>query len=1210
MSFKAIVYAYVLGGITFIPLVIVAVIFYTLYTAVPVGDLDPSKEARGKLERESQDKEKADEDPDTSSLTASAATEVNDTPKPRKGWLTVRRTFEEVAADASYVGLVRGFLDARSKDPKRSRPKDMWYVVLKGKVLYLYEDESMTDCEAAIEMSGHDVVIYPEGLQDAELFAKRNSICLKPKVPPPEKEMPSVTKEMQFGEDVERKIEMVEEKSTSPKQKQKEKERVTELDKKRGDAREEALDVATPWFIFVRSNVEMEDWYLSLIHASDNPPNSSTLAPLDAVFRPTDMYHLVATLDEQPDVIPMRWLNALIGRIFLSYYRTQALEDYIIGRLMRKLAKVKRPAFLTEVLVREVSVGDKAPTLSKPMLKELTKEGDAALEVQLHYKGEIRITIEAIATINLGARFKTYNVKLVLAAVLRELEGNLLIKVKRPPSSRIWYAFTTMPRMVLDVEPVVSDRQITWSMILSTIESRLKEVIQESVVLPNMDDISFFDSSKFPHRGGIWGEASRHEKSSTLFPESTPAPLSHGRSASTSSEPTADSSSTPPAPPVQRSQTEEPQSNTDLMKSPEEDFKPQATGIASTPSTSSSTKRRSWFVSAPKTESIDPFVEEGFADLYERGRPNGAQARRLSSQSTPDEPLPEVDEPVGDGTHLTPIPIARPASSRRSPSTSSQDASEGSSSLDNASSKSAPSDSGMAIFRNRSPSLSAKNSPISPTFFQTLKSRDKEAISNTAKETIRKWGANWASLRKKDGNGNNVQMGNGEIDAPAPSTSPAITPSAPSMYGSETLQPMPPMPQSTPESKMHKPRPSYAEVRAAVEQRRERERNQHGETMGNDDLLHSNPNPFADPASSFDPRGRSVSGVSTVSNPGIDRAISPAYLAGATLSPSTSPLPSRRESKDVDRSAPSSRSPSPRPRTISSTSKPTTKSDPILTTISPPLVPEEDDRPAIPIRTQPPQPKMMTIPGIHASHRGEVMSMGYAPPPPVPAPAMEQKKAPAAMQSVYRLWKNGPTTGTSGTGTPTTTTTAGGQADHQDSTFGIGEGGLNSNGVDGSGGTPPNGLASVSNDSQPSSSTTPIPPPLPATVVAAPPRPIPPPLPPRTNSMHVIPQVIKAEPTLSNSNTNSTPSLESQAVPGMERVASPASAALQSIVSKDRSKRASLEPVPPPPTVMSDDISDVTGSSTEGRPFTPSTPGKKPPLPPRRVPTSSPLIQS
>ncbi|KAI0778659.1 hypothetical protein BD413DRAFT_465721 [Trametes elegans] len=1148
MSLKALFYAYVLGGLTFIPLVVFAAIFYTVYTSVPVGDPDADKLKKRELEAGSQAEGDHGEPPSTTA--AASPVELNDIPRPRKGWLTVRRTFEETPNEASYVGMVKGFLDARSKDPKRSRPKDMWYVALKGKVLYLYEDESMTECEAAIELSGHDVVIVPEGLPDGELFAKRNAICLRPKAGAEREEMPSVTREMRLGEeDVDA---PADEKGGGARQKQRERERLAELERRREEARAQAMDGSTPWFIFVRSAVEMEDWYLALVHASDNPANSSTLAPLKPVFKPDDMSHLVATLDEQPDVIPMRWLNALLGRVFFSYYRTETLEAYIIGRLMKKISRVKRPGFLTDIVVREVNVGNRAPTFSKPMLKELTKEGDASLEVHVAYKGEVRITVEATATINLGARFKTYTVKLVLALVLREIEGNLLVKVKRPPSSRIWYAFTQMPRVVMDVEPVVSDRQITWGMILSTIESKVKEVILESVVMPNMDDIAFFESHQYSHRGGIWADASRRERAPTAPPgetlsrdgTDTPAPESVP-------EPSKPDSGDAPLPPVQRSRS----ADIEKMSTSPPDVAPiarsattDATGTT-TLSSSPTARRRSWFPGVQE----EPDLSSSASDIDEtvsRGRtpgPDVSPARRSSSTpnaSAPsdvhDDRTPTAETVGGDDQYLTPTPASRRSSSQHSQHSRSASSRAASVSSHAGDVSDDDSESQEAAYRPKSPALngsSSRQGPSSPSsFLQTLKSRagDKQALSNTAKEAMRKWGVNWGNFRRDSAN-----------NAPPASAAEDVPDAG---HGDSRRI----------ESRTQVSRSSYAEMRAAVEGRRERERVPSGERSSRTGQLVSEAISVAQ-----DETGKESS---SSPSPAQTRLAAPPQSTGAD----EGQLP-----------RPRSVSPAALPveRTESQVSKSSRESAPHVLSSDP----EEPERPPEPIHTQPPPPKTMMIPGIHASHRGEVMSIGYVAPQP-----QESKKAP--LQSVYRLWKNPNAAGpTRSEPAPVSQT----------------------------------GFTGRDQDSAP----TPPPPPEPegSSSSSPAPRAVPPPLPPRANSTHV----------LTRQESPRSPETDSSGH-------SPASAALQSIASKDRVKRASLSP-PASPSLngvvdrrrvsslveqmangppdadrpeMTDSPVSITPTPPEPEPApdsssatppiqTPNGRGPPPALPPRRVRTSA-----
>ncbi|KAK8858495.1 hypothetical protein IAR55_002722 [Kwoniella newhampshirensis] len=512
-------FIYVLGGMTFVPLVIVTVIAYVwTYGSTPIGDSDPYKLKKAFLQEEAERDEQVEK---------SSKAGTSDTNKTISGWLTVRRQFSPVGSGGGGVPFVtvpaelvteetegenqaekdkndgdsvnsassvtngtgpttysaRIAQTYRSMVPratkKESTPKEYFFCVLKGSVLFLYDDESASNCMAAIGLDDYLVRVESDKGKrfkgrDGEMFAKRNAIVLRVANRDGKKKGMTVLTKGMPAEDAEQGREMENK----------------------------------PIFLFSKSNTKMEDWYIALVQASSQAPTTSE------VFTAGDMQSLVDTIDTEPDPIPMRWFNAMLGRVFFALYRTEAFEQFIIGKMMKKLVRVPRPGFLGPIVVREVNVGTSPPFFSKPMLKDLTADGTAAFEVNMQYRSrpqqpdsEIRITIATTATIPTG--FKPYVVDLVLAVVLKSLEGNMVVHIKPPPSNRIWYGFTQMPKMEVEILPVVSERKIQITMILKTIEKQLKDIIADSIVLPNMDDLAFFDTSRLDVRGGIFSEATK-----------------------------------------------------------------------------------------------------------------------------------------------------------------------------------------------------------------------------------------------------------------------------------------------------------------------------------------------------------------------------------------------------------------------------------------------------------------------------------------------------------------------------------------------------------------------------------------------------------------------------------------------------------------------------------------------------------------------------
>jgi len=189
------------------------------------------------------------------------------------------------------------------------------------------------------------------------------------------------------------------------------------------------------------------------------------------------MISLIQAIHSTDAQLQTRWLNALIGRIFLATYQTKHLEEIFIKKITKKIARVNRPAFLSDIKVQRVSVGTQAPIFTQPRLKELSAAGEFAADVNISYNGGFKMEIATVATLQLGSRFKPRQVSISMAVTIKKLEGKLLLRIKKPPSNRIWVGFYERPTIEMSIEPIVSSRQITYTMVLRAIESRIREAV-------------------------------------------------------------------------------------------------------------------------------------------------------------------------------------------------------------------------------------------------------------------------------------------------------------------------------------------------------------------------------------------------------------------------------------------------------------------------------------------------------------------------------------------------------------------------------------------------------------------------------------------------------------------------------------------------------------------------------------------------------------
>ncbi|PTB70498.1 hypothetical protein BBK36DRAFT_44621 [Trichoderma citrinoviride] len=497
-AWTTILIAYLIGGVTFVPLVVASIFLYGYYnlpyrralgfqddhddgSIVRPGDdttaLDEARRARN-----NSDSKRTNADVDVAAGYFAVCREytpmgINAKPVERStpiGSATVTPTSPSV-----YQTMYRSIFDRKaaassmdSSSGVSQRPKkagNVFYVVLRHGHLMLFDDEEQLEVRHVISLAHHRIGLYSGGdvTPEGELFIKRNAISLTRK--PNESD------------------------HTPDNQ------------------------ASRPFYLFSENCSAKEDFYFAMLKNQQHTFGFDHIAPNPKQFELKSIISLVQKLHSSEDQVHSRWINAMIGRIFLGVYKTKDLETFIREKITKKISRVKRPSFLTNIMIQQIDTGDAAPYFANLKLKDLNVEGECVVEADLRYTGSFRIEVAATARIDLGARFKVREVNLILAVVLRRLEGHVLFKIKPPPSNRIWFSFQTMPKLEMTIEPIVSSRQITYTVITRQIENRIKEVFAETLVQPFWDDVPFFNTEHKQLRGGIF------EGDDAVRPSSQPA---------------------------------------------------------------------------------------------------------------------------------------------------------------------------------------------------------------------------------------------------------------------------------------------------------------------------------------------------------------------------------------------------------------------------------------------------------------------------------------------------------------------------------------------------------------------------------------------------------------------------------------------------------------------------------------------------------------
>lgn len=216
-----------------------------------------------------------------------------------------------------------------------------------------YDDEQQAEVRLVVPLALYTVAIDGGGepIPEGELYIRRNAIRLTRRPPAGSPDPPAAALSVAFDE-----------------------------------------NGPLPFYLFSDNCSVKEDFYLALVrHQEKAPRDDPAVPPRPLRYHQKDVVSLVQRLHSSEDQLQMNWVNGLVGRLFLAVYRTAEVEQFVRARIVKKISRVAKPNFLSDIRVQHIYVGDAVPCITNPRLKEMTTEGDFCCEFDVSYSGNFRL---------------------------------------------------------------------------------------------------------------------------------------------------------------------------------------------------------------------------------------------------------------------------------------------------------------------------------------------------------------------------------------------------------------------------------------------------------------------------------------------------------------------------------------------------------------------------------------------------------------------------------------------------------------------------------------------------------------------------------------------------------------------------------------------------------------------------------------------------